>query len=150
MFQRTLFTQRKYRRETPGMAMAPMVDVLTILLVFLLKSFSMDPPVRPNDNTFTLARSTSSAQVQAATDVDITPAGIYVNGWRVASTSYYSTHDDALIQELYERLQQAGGGDVNLRVDASIPYGLVRKAIFSLRTAGVERLSMVAQARESL
>ena len=42
-------------------ALAPMVDVLTILLVFLLRTWSTDPPVRPDDPSFQLPLSVEEA-----------------------------------------------------------------------------------------
>ena len=44
----------------------------TILLVFLLKSWSTDPPVRPNDASFALPSSTSDSPVSSVRSLDLT------------------------------------------------------------------------------
>jgi len=130
--------------------LAPLVDVITILLVVLLKTYSVDAPVRPDDPDFALALSASDTPVGPAIDIDVTGAAIYVSGLRTASSDYYLEHEDLLIEELYARLQGQGGRAVNVRVDGDIPYELVRKVLFSAREAGVQRLTIVAQSRTAL
>ncbi len=126
---------RRARSSGSG-PLAPLVDVITILLVVLLKSYSIDAPVRPDDPDFALALSASEQ-----------PVG---SGTRAAASSYYLEHEDLLIEELYSRLQGLGGRAVNVRVDGGIPYLLVRKVLFSAREAGVEKLTIVAQSRTGL
>ena len=130
--------------------LAPLVDVITILLVVLLKTYSVDAPVRPDDPNFALPLSASESPVGPAIDIDITAEAIYVSGLRAAASSYYLQHDDLLIEELYVRLQGQAGHAVNVRVDGEIPYALVRKVLFSAREAGVQRLTIVAQSRSGL
>ena len=131
-------------------ALASLVDIITILLVVLLKSYSVDAPVRPDDPDFRLATSASDSPVGPAIDIDVTADAIYVSGRRTASSGYYLEHEELLIEELYARLQGQAGRAVNVRVDGAIPYALVRKVLFSAREAGVERLTIVAQSRAGL
>lgn len=140
---------RRTRQASVG-PLAPLVDVITILLVVLLKTYSVDAPVRPEDPDFALALSASEEPVGPAIDIDVTTQAIYVSGQRTAGSSYYLEHDDLLIEELYTRLQGQAGRAVNVRVDGSIPYALVRKVLFSAREAGVQRLTIVAQSRSGL
>jgi biopolymer transport protein ExbD len=137
-------------RGTASGPLAPLVDVITILLVVLLKSYSVDAPVRPDDPDFALPLSASDSPVGPAIDIDVTTDAIYVSGLRTAASGYYLEHDDLLIEELYTRLQGQAGRAVNVRVDGEIPYALVRKVLFSAREAGVERLTLVAQSRAGL
>jgi biopolymer transport protein ExbD len=141
---------RPRRRAGTSGPLAPLVDVITILLVVLLKSYSIDAPVRPDDPSFSLPLSASEQPVGPAIEIDITAEAIYVSGLRAAASSYYLEHDDLLIEELYGRLQGQAGRAVNVRVDGDIPYALVRKALFSAREAGVERVTVVAQSRSGL
>ncbi len=137
-------------RRALASPLAPLVDVITILLVVLLKTYSVDAPVRPDDPDFALALSASDTPVGPAVDIDVTGTAIYVSGLRTASSDYYLQHDEILIEELYARLQGQGGRAVNVRVDGDIPYALVRKVLFSAREAGVQRLTIVAQSRTAL
>ena len=54
---RRLTKPARKKADFGAAALAPMVDMLTILLVFLLKSWSTDPPVRPDDKSFALPTS---------------------------------------------------------------------------------------------
>ena len=131
-------------------ALTPLVDAMTILLVFLLKSYSVDPPVRPDDSGFQLANTASEQPVGPATDIDVTADGIYVDGLRTASSVYYRDRDDALVRELYDALQGRSTKTVNVRADGRTPYRLLGKVMFTLQESGVERISLVAQSRAGL
>jgi biopolymer transport protein ExbD len=125
-------------------AYAPLVDMLSILLFFMLRSFSMDSPVRPDDPDFRLPSSSGREAVRHATQVDVTSEAVYLDGERIASVAYYLAHDDALIPELYEDLQGGACRSVSLRADGRVPYELLRKVIFTAQEAGVERVDLVA------
>jgi len=125
-------------------AYPPLVDMLSILLFFMLRSFSMDSPVRPDDPDFRLPQSAGREAVRRATQVDVTTGGVYVDGERVASARYYLEHEDALIPELYEDLQGGARTSANIRADGRVPYELLRKVIFTAQEAGVEQVDLVA------
>jgi len=130
-------------------ALAPMVDLLTILLVFLLKSWSTDPPVRPGDPDFSLPSSTSQNPVDSIRALDLTESGIFLAGARVSGTRYYLDQDVELIQELYD-IFLTNPGRLQVRVDEEVPYKLIRKVLFTLREAGVTDITLVALSRDSL
>ncbi len=134
---------------TTWASLAPMVDLLTILLVFLLKSWSTDAPIRPGDPTFSLPSSTAQEPVDSLQRLELTESGIYLAGARVAGTRYYLDQDEDLILELYE-IFLTRPGKLQLLVDEDISYGLIRKVLFTLREAGVTDLTLVAVSRDSL
>ncbi|MCP4810669.1 MAG: hypothetical protein GY913_18360 [Proteobacteria bacterium] len=142
----------KKKTPPPSMsaaALAPMVDMLTILLVFLLKSWSTDPPVRADDTTFALPTSTSETPVQTATTIDVTDDGIYLDDIRVAGTRFYVEQDDTLVREVHGVLSVAPS-PVQIRMDEEAPYILLRKLLFTVQQAGVEDVTVVAVSRSSL
>ena len=130
-------------------SLAPLVDLLTILLVFLLKTWSADPPVRPDDPSFALPVSSATDPARPLRAVDVTESGIFLDGHRLAGSRYYREHDAQRIPELYEALRQQNG-PVQLRVDADQPYGLLRKALFTAQEAGVRDLTLVSASHTSL
>lgn len=143
--------RRPARHSPTGAAvLTPLVDAMTILLVFLLKSYSVDAPVRPDDENFRLAFTATEQPVGPGTDIDLTSDGIYVDGQRTASSTFYLEHQDVLIRELYDRLQTHPGGIVNVRADGRTPYRLLGKVMFTLQQAGVEQISLIAQSRAGL
>ena len=131
-------------------ALAPMVDMLTILLVFLLKSWSTDPPVRPDDKSFALPTSTSENPVHQALELDVTEEALYLAGIRMAGARFYTEQDEALIRELYEPLQLSAGQPLQVRMDEDAPYELLRKVLFTAQQAGIEEVTVVAASRSSL
>jgi biopolymer transport protein ExbD len=124
--------------------------MLTILLFYLLQTYSLDPAVRPDDEDFQLPRSAHEDPVRPAVDVDVTLDAIYIDGERATSSRYYMQHDEALIMELYERLQGRGSQRVNVRADGRVPYLLLDKVLVTLRQAGVQHLSLVALNRHGI
>lgn len=131
-------------------ALASMVDLLTILLVFLLRSYSTDPPVRPDDHSFSLPDSVQEAPLNHGVALDLTEAGLFVDGARLASTRWYLENDDALVRELYDLLLKAPPARLQLRADEDLPYEMVRKVLFTAQQAGVTDLTVVAVSRASL
>ncbi len=131
-------------------AYAPLVDMLTILLFFILKSFSMDTPIRPDDPTFRLPASAGREYVAKVTRIDVTGDAIYVDGERAASSTFYLEHDDEIVQELYERLQGTASRSANVRADGRVPWRLLRKVVYTAQVARVETLDLVAVSRSGL
>ena len=129
---------------------APMVDMLTILLFFILKSFSMDTPVRPDDPDFQLPASSGTEAVARSTAIDVTEDAVYLEGERMASSRYYAQHDEALIQELYNRLAGRPPVHANIRADGRVPWVVLRKVLFTAQEAGVRELDLVATSRAGL
>lgn len=134
---------------TGAAALAPMVDMLTILLVFLLKSWSTDPPVRADDPSFELPTSTSEIPVKSAVEIDVTDDGIYIEGIRLTGTRFYVDQDDTLIREVHDVLAM-NPSPVQVRMDEDAPYVLLRKLLFTAQQAGVEDVTVVAVSRSSL
>ena len=132
-----------------AVALAPLVDLLTLLLVFLLRAFSTDPPLDMHE-AFELARSASENEAPRQLAIDATPTSLYVSGRRVGATAYFETGDDPLIREVYDVLLADGSAGVDLRIDAEVPYVVVRKLLHTVREAGVQRVSLVAASKAGL
>ncbi len=133
-----------------GAGLAAMVDLLTLLLLFLLQAWSTDPPVRPGELDFRLPESTSQRPVSGPVYLDLSAEAIYLDDQRLTATGYYLSHDDMLIPELYAPLLQRGGPRLLLRAHAELPYRLIRKVLFTAREAGVRDVQLVATSRSSL
>lgn len=144
------------RREDPdgggfgNATLTPLVDALTLILLFLLRSWSMDPPVVVPGESFTLPRSVGEDAASPRLTVDVGATSIRLAGRRVTGTAYYTTADDTLVRELYDAALQHAGQPVALRVDAGVPWGVVRKVMFTLREAGLHDVELIAESRTSL
>jgi biopolymer transport protein ExbD len=127
-----------------------MVDVLTVLLLFLLRAYSTDPPTTSKDPQFALPMSAAISPVDPAHSIEITGDGIYINGGRRTGTQWYLDHDEDLVREIYTVLLKTPPQRLILRADKRTPYRLVRKVLFTAQQAGFSDITLVAASRSSL
>ncbi|MEL6349762.1 MAG: biopolymer transporter ExbD [Myxococcota bacterium] len=133
-------------------ALAPMVDMMTILVVAILRTWSTDAPVEVPEADFRLPLSAQEAPAAPGIVVDIGAEGLYVDGWRAGAARYWTNSEDILIVDLYEALQavSSGGQPVVIRAHEDAPWALVGKVLFTAQQAGYEDIELVAVSRASL
>jgi biopolymer transport protein ExbD len=131
-------------------ALAPLVDVVTMLLLVLLRAWSADPPLDLPPGELTLPLAVGTDEAPHLTRVALGAEGIHLDGIRIAATTWYLQHPDELITELRTPLLQRGVDRVALYPDADLPYALVRKALLALREAGVREVVVITVDRGSL
>ena len=139
--------------ELPGFsvgALTALVDLLTVLLIFLLQTWAVLPAVGIAHSGMVLARSTSEDPLSARMTIEVSGDSIWVDGIRVADTSYYANLDDELVSEVYRLALRESGPPVALRVDARVPYLVVRKLLYTLRQAGADDVTLEAESKSSL
>ena len=131
-------------------ALAPMVDMLTILLVVILRSYSTDPPLEMAEPGFSLPVSPEESPVLRGVHIDIGKSGLYVNGERAGSVEYWTKNDGLLVTEVHELLQQRRGQRALIRAHQDTPWALVGKVLYTAQQAGYEDVQLVAVSRASL
>lgn len=131
-------------------ALAPMVDLLTIILVAVLRTWSTDPPLVFTEKGLELPMSQREAPTGAGIQVEVGQNGLYVQGWRTGSAKYWTDSEDVLIQEVYDALQALAGQKVVVRAHTDAPWGLVGKVMFTAQQAGYSQVELVAVSRASL
>jgi biopolymer transport protein ExbD len=147
---------RRLRRQEPESealgvsALTPMVDMLTLTLLFLLKSWSEDPPVVVDEAAFGLALSAAEGEAPVRLPIDIGEQSIFVNGVRVVGTAFYARSAETHVGEVYDAVLARGVHSANLRVDADVSWTVVRSVLFTLQEAGVEDVSLIAESRAGL
>ena len=147
---RGLFKKRKKSGSLQVAALTPMVDMLTLLLLFLLKSYSTDPPTNARSESFNLPSTSAIAPVSQGTTMVITESGIFINELRITGTDQWIEGTDTLIRPLYDTLHTIERSHLQIRADADIPYSLIRKVLFTSESAGWLELAIVAEQRSSL
>ena len=103
MRRRRLFRSRG--DALPGLdvgALAPMVDMMTLLLVFLLRSYSTEAAPAPPQGPFELAGTVSEESRRPAIEVLVSEEAVYIDGHRVIAVQYLP--DDLLVHEIYDPL----------------------------------------------
>jgi biopolymer transport protein ExbD len=132
-------------------ALAPMVDMLTILIVVVLRTYSTDPPLQiEGEPGFVLPRSIEERPSPRGVVIDIADSGIYVEGWRAGSAVYWAQSEEPLIREMYEALHAQKGSRALIRADEETPWSLLGKVLFTVQHAGYEDIELVAESRVSL
>ncbi len=131
-------------------SLAPMVDMLTILVVAILRTWSTDPPIEIPEAGFALPMSAQELPLNKGITVDVGTEGLYVEGWRAGSAEYWTETDDVLISGIYEALQGVGGTRVTIRAHQDAPWSLVGKVLFTAQQAGYDNVELVAMSRASL
>jgi biopolymer transport protein ExbD len=137
-------------RELAAPALTPLVDMMTLVLLFLLRAWSADPPVGLVESGFDLPISAVESPVDRRLTVDVGSSGIHVDGRRVVGTRFYEVSEETLVREVYDVMLRRSGEPVALRVDADVPWIVVRKVLFTLHEAGVSDVSLVAASRAGL
>ncbi|HCH62885.1 MAG: hypothetical protein CL927_16750 [Deltaproteobacteria bacterium] len=132
-------------------ALAPMVDLFTLLIVAVLRTWSAEPPAETPEGDLSLPISRSEAAAARGVTVDVGLDGLYVDGWRAGSASYWATAEGALVTDLYGPLQQrVGQKTVVIRAHAEAPWQLVGKVLLTAQQAGFDEVTVVAESAASL
>jgi biopolymer transport protein ExbD len=144
-----LFTHR-LTPSTDLASLTPLVDVFTLVLIAVLQSWSVQPPVTLAEDGMQLPISRIQDTPTNGVLVDVGASGVHVNGWRAASSTHWSQSDSVDIPPLGNALHQAGGSRALIRADTDAPWRLVGKVLFTVQQAGYSDVELVALSPSSL
>jgi biopolymer transport protein ExbD len=134
-----------------------MMDILTVLLLFLLKSYVAEGEVMVPVPGVKLPTSSAEQTPRASLVVAIDGDVIRVGGDKVASVSRAMASEDPVIEPLAERLEAyrerpdaiapAATSAVDTRLvtiqgDRAIEYRVLRKVMYTLGRSGFENVSL--------
>lgn len=123
-------------------ALAPMVDMMTLLLVFLLRTYSTDLAPAPPEGPFALAATSSEDARQGGIEVLVSGEAIYVDGQRVAAWDHLE--GEGVIDPLYARLLQSRPKlRAEVHADGSVPWRSLSRVLATAQAAGVEQIALV-------
>lgn len=123
-------------------ALAPMVDMMTLLLVFLLRTYSTDLAPAPPEGPFELAGTASEDARKGGIEVLVSSEAIFVNGQRIAAWEYAG--EAGTIEPLYDMLLMARPKlRAEVHADASVPWSRLSRVLATAQAAGVEQIALV-------
>jgi biopolymer transport protein ExbD len=141
-------------------ALAPMVDMMTLLLVFLLRTWSTESAPTPPSGAFELAGTTSADSRQPATEIIVSKDGVWIDAHRVTATRALAPAStpapaaatpEGLIREIYDPLLQARVKDrVEIHADALVNYGVLKRIIATCEAAGFKEIALVGVSAEGM
>jgi biopolymer transport protein ExbD len=132
----------------------PMVDMMTMLVIFLLQQFSATGEVLFMQKDIKLPDSQHGQMIEVAPVVAISSAQVVVTGQKVADVADLERDPGYLnIPPLEERLRDEKKrwdfihqndpdrdknwkGDLNIQADVKVPFRLVKRVMFSAAQAG--------------
>lgn len=158
------FVRRPRRREaTFTLRLTSMIDVFTILLVFLLKNFSAEGQILSVSPDLTLPVSTSSKTPKTASVVMITPDWILVDGRPLESVKKVLASKQLLIKNLYEDLRAKRilsesvanldermkfSGEITIQGDENIPFEVLKRVMFTCGQVGFNNIMLAVTQSE--
>jgi len=148
----------KIRSVHTPLRLTSMMDILTVLLLFLLKSFVVDGEVINPVPGVDLPESTSEATPQASVVIAIFDNTVMMDGEAVANVSEAVAAGDLVIEPLALRLEQArekaeaiarrrGGdeefeGKVAIQGDRDINFEILQLVMYTCSVTGFEDISL--------
>lgn len=140
-----------------GLNITSMTDMFTILLVFLLQTYSASDVVIQPENGLTLPRSISSTDPTKGLQIKISPKQLKVEEAVISdlqnlefTKSDLDRSDSELISMLLAKLKEARAStkesQVLLQADAQIPYQTLKKIFYTATMAGFESIKLVTLA----
>ena len=149
-------------RMTRGKALilnlTPLIDIFTILLVFLLKTFSVSFVALQSPKNIVLPTSLSSESPRRLLALDISEDGIYVEDQLVQPLKDFALNDGPSSQDTLQSMRfkleefiEAGRIETAvamIRADKQTPFDLVWKVMLTARQSGIETFeSLVVKSR---
>ena len=140
----------------------PMVDMMTMLVIFLLQQFSATGEVLYMQKDIKLPEAAHGQTIEIAPVIAISPEQVVVGGQKVADVRELEGDQAILnIQALEERLrddkkrwdfihqndpdrEKAWKGDVNIQADVKIPFRVLKRVMFSAAQAGYYNINFAA------
>ena len=165
----TSMPQRRTRRpvRTPGQAkvlLTPIVNMSTILLIFLLMSYSTGGSLMYMAQNILMPESISREQLEPSVEVAVAKDRIYVDGEVVMDDlAPWYENDKLLMPILYESLKQRSMkyrqmekqvplfrflGKITIQADREIPYRLLKKVLYTADRADFPSITLAVYQRE--
>lgn len=119
-----------------------LIDVMTILLVFLIKSFSVEGNIVTPSPDLTLPLSSSRMPARPAYTVEITRDAVIAEGTVVAENDELASTDSLLIPRLHEWMRGArpegdtASREVMIQSDHRVRFDVVKRVMYTCSKAG--------------
>lgn len=136
-----------------------LIDVMTILLVFLLKSFSTEGNLITPASDLQLPLSTSNNNPAVTATVKITRSSVLFNDTIVAANASFQKNSDMLIKPLYKRLNpsnqklsdaesSASQKEMMIQSDKEIEFNIIKRVMYTCSKAGYSDFTILVMRQE--
>jgi biopolymer transport protein ExbD len=151
-------TKRNRLRPSNSLILTSLMDILTVLVLFLLKSFVMEGEAVTPVPGVALPQSSSQTAAQSAIVIAIFNDTVMLNGEVVATVSKSVASADLLIAPLAKRLDEtraqatqiahlrgAGNdfdGKVSIQGDREINFAILQRVMYTCSASGYDHISL--------
>lgn len=138
------------------LSLVPMIDILTILVVYLLVH-AADAELLANPRNVAMPMSVSDQRPRAATVITVTRDMLYVNGEAVVPVATVSATAEPVVAALLAALERQdaaapvgedGTREVAVMAEKSLPYPVLRRIVASAAAADYRKVSFAVVERE--
>lgn len=132
--------------------MTPLIDILTLLLVFLIQSFSAEGNLITPSADLQLPQTSSKTAPVPALTVELTQNGVFSDGVALASRADVENTTELQIAPLYawlkikrtQMIDTAQDHPVIIQCDRDLEFSIVKRVMFTLSKAGYTDFSVLA------
>ena len=157
--------RRKRGNGTVKLTLTSMVDMFTLMIVYLLKSYSAQGQIVTPAQGLLLPTSSIEKSAGEALNVKVSENGIMVENDNVLSKSEYTTllaQKDFMIQPLFDvlskhsksaqesaaRFKTEFSGKISIQGDIKIPYSVITRVMYTCGQAGYPVMNLVVYRKE--
>jgi len=143
-----------------------MVDMLTILVVFLLQTFSASGELLSVQKNITLPDAQNFAELEVAPIIAVSKDSVTLNGFPEADAEELNAentadwkitklHDDLVtLKNNYQLLHPGGGsdgfkGNVIVQADKNVDFKVIKKVMYSASMAGYNNVNFAIQQKKA-
>ena len=124
-----------------------LIDVMTILLVFLIQNFSVEGQLITPSKDVVLAKSTSTQKPEQNSSVVLSATNLIVNGDSIETTQKIEFQDSLFVPQLADRLKQLkeknSSSSIILEVDKTLPFSVVKKVVYTCNRVDYKDFSVL-------
>ena len=155
--------RRQLSRSVATLTLTSLMDMMVIILIFLLKSFSAEGDILAVDPKLKLPVSTSREAPKMKLIIQVSTDAIIVDGARVAEIGDLVRGKELLIKPVFDSLMKNSrrmefiaknnpsvrfAGEVLIQGDRRIPFALLKKIMYSCGQAGYGNISLAVMYSE--
>jgi len=159
----SILGSRSRPKPRAELTLTSLLDMFTILLVFLLKSFSADGQMVTNTEDLTLPESTSLKPPRSAPIIAVTKEWVMLDDRPLVKVADLTADSDLLIQPLQASLQQSRSfseqlgqidtrvgfnGTVDIMGDREASFAVIKRVMFTCGQVGFNNMLLAVYQKE--
>ncbi len=129
-----------------------LIDVMTILLVFLIQNFSVEGNLVTPSDDLTIPTSTVETRPEMMVSVQVSENEIIMDGESIAFISDFVDNEEFMIEPLFERMklerENSKEPKLMLEADRELPFNVIKRVAFTCNNAGFSDFSVLVYQEE--